>query len=66
MLWWVRQELGAGTTEGTTESPPEPAPSMPLREADLYSPCSKQSMHSKEGAWLGEKTTGLEQLARPC
>lgn len=57
---------GAGTTEGATESPPEPALSMPQKEAGLFSPCSKQNTHSKERAWLGERTTGLERLARPC
>jgi hypothetical protein len=55
----------AGTTEGATESSPEPAPSIPQKEADLYSPCSKQNMHSGERAWLGGRTYRLRAAATP-
>lgn len=73
MLWWVRcagrstrkKCSGERAIEGATERPPEPSPCLPQKEADIYSPCSKQTMHSRERAWLGRKVIGLERLAHP-
>lgn len=75
MLLWVRHAgrstrkkrsgEGAGTTEGATENPAEPAPSIPQKEADLYSPCSKQNMHSRKRAWLGRRIYMLRAAGTP-
>lgn len=71
MLWWGRcagrstrkKCSGERTIERATERPSEPSPCLPQKEADIYSPCSKQTVHSRERAWLGGKVIGLERLA---